>query len=191
MSLRYQRYDLVWEEDGRLVGYKQVVDCGVDADAVPDEVRRCLMKNSGAEFLQPRPALKKPMDLVWGEGDGLVGYKEVISSRLDPEKLPMSLSNFVRPSAVTSAQPHTYLTLLDNVNPSYSATSKQIGYKVTEQPHAKHDPTQTWTGLQGKFTSTFPTAPGRSGSLNTTMDKHPAMKGPSFAATPYFEPRIT
>ena len=195
IALAHTKYDLVWEEDGRSVGYKCVVESGVDASALPPALREAVVKDSAAAFLQPRPALKRPLDLVWepeeGGGGGRVGFKAAVNSRVDPARLPPFLRACVLCQEDTAQGPHEYLPYPSARNPVYSRTSENIGACVGEVTPPKLDRTQVWAGLTGQFTSTFPSEPARSGSLNCSMNRHVVTKGPTFGTTPYFEPRAT
>eukprot|EP01063_Lacrimia_lanifica_P027552 TRINITY_DN3883_c0_g4_i1.p1 TRINITY_DN3883_c0_g4~~TRINITY_DN3883_c0_g4_i1.p1 ORF type:complete len:188 (+),score=74.20 TRINITY_DN3883_c0_g4_i1:73-636(+) len=187
MSSLYKKYDLVWEMDGKLVGYKAVVDC-VDVSLVPEDLHRHLVRDSTAEYLQPLPALKRNYDLLWEGAGGMEGFNAVVSSRVDLGKLPMILTAHVVPQS--DALPRPTFHSWDSANPLYSKTSQLIGHKIeqTKAPHS--DETQSWHGLSGKFTSHFPD-PGRYGGLNCSMNKNAVTKGPSFGTTPYYEARAT
>ena len=193
MSTTYTKYDFVWEEEGELVGYKSVIESGVDVDVISDgALRQHLMKNSGVHYVQPRPALKKPFDLVW-EVDGVWrGFLGAVNSRLDPARLPAELAVYFKPTRETESLPHEYCSYAESENPIYQRTSQMLGDSVTTVTPSKLDQSQVWTGLSGKFTATFPsTGAIHSGSLNCSMNRHSVTKGPSFGTTPYFEPRAT
>eukprot|EP01060_Flectonema_neradi_P036424 TRINITY_DN6995_c0_g1_i1.p1 TRINITY_DN6995_c0_g1~~TRINITY_DN6995_c0_g1_i1.p1 ORF type:complete len:201 (+),score=22.03 TRINITY_DN6995_c0_g1_i1:465-1067(+) len=189
MSDMYRRFDLVWEENDQKVGYKTVVECSIDLEILPDHVKMHVVKNSGVHFLEPRPALRRNMDLMWWEEESnqWVGFAGVVNSRVDPARLPAALKELVRTPDDVRKIPHQYIPLPEMFNPSYARSSQSIGAEVA----SKSDPKQTWNGLNGTFTSTFPTTPSHHGGLNCSMTKHPVIKGPSFGTTPFFESRIT
>ena len=189
MSSLYQRYDLIWEENGEQVGYKMVVECHVDLDVMPENVRHHIVRDSGVKYIVPRPALRKSLDLVWWEEeeDQWVGFTGIINSRVDPAKLPSELREIVKTHEEVRKLPHRIIDTTEVLNPSYARSSQRIGADVT----TKSDPKATWKGLNGTFTSTFPATPSHYGGLNCSTTRHTVTRGPSFGTTPFFESRIT
>eukprot|EP01065_Artemidia_motanka_P027037 TRINITY_DN32273_c0_g1_i1.p2 TRINITY_DN32273_c0_g1~~TRINITY_DN32273_c0_g1_i1.p2 ORF type:complete len:223 (+),score=55.38 TRINITY_DN32273_c0_g1_i1:54-671(+) len=197
---------LVWasEGDGQegLRGYKGVVDAAIDVAQMPDPLRRHVVRItevSGVSWIAPRPALLRPLDLVWEEEDGsLCGFDGVVSSRVDPAHLPEFLHQFIRPHSQVRSQPHRFIPLSDlPVNPIYVPTSKSIGQVGQGMPppdrSRKHDEPAPdgWHGRQGNFTSEFGAGQYRYCGLNCKQDRDAVGKPPSFNSTPAFVPRIT
>jgi hypothetical protein len=179
---------LVWPDEarpGQLTGYKCVVkpvfargDLPADKRgyfAFPEELERVAVT-----YLPVQAALLPPLSVAWcdAESGAWSGFRDVVSSNVDPSVLPPVQRELVLTQQAAAARAVAFQATRGAANPMYKKSSASFGEatesnaaRVLSLKKAKFEGNNcgvAWVGRTGTFTSEFRGGPYTSSSLNVS-----------------------